>query len=369
MTDREAYIALNTVEGIGPITVRKLIDALGSVTAVFDADAALLRSVRGVGPESAKRLLGAVEQGYWRREIDEAEALGITILTPVDIRYPAALKEIHDPPLALYVQGELCDRDGHGVAMVGTRQPTHYGMEMARKFAFGLAKAGLTVVSGLARGIDTASHMGALTAKGRTIAVIGAGLKHIYPSENRELAAQIAENGAVISEFPLDRKPDKTTFPMRNRIVSGLTQATVVIEAGRKSGSIITATQAVAQGRTVFALPGRIDSYASQGTNALLKDGASVITGLDDILEHYEILRPVMAGAGPTGSVRSQVRPSLNQEENRLVDLITRGIGDVDRLIRESGLGPARVGALLVALELKRMIKLLPGRQIELVGS
>ena len=368
MTDREAYIALNLVEGVGPITVRKLIDALGGVTAVFGADEALLRSVRGVGPETAQRLLGAVNQEAWRREMDEAEALGITLVTPVDAHYPAALKEIHDPPLALYVQGQLCDRDVHGVAMVGTRRATHYGMEMARKLAFGVSKAGLTVVSGLARGIDTASHMGALTAKGRTIAVIGAGLKHIYPVENRELAGQIAESGAVISEFPLDRKPDKTTFPMRNRIVSGMTQATVVIEAGRKSGSVITANQAISQGRTVFALPGRIDSYASQGTNALIKDGASVITRLEDILEHYEILRPVMAAAGQLGSARPPTGALLNDEESRLVDLVSRGISDVDHLIRESGLGPARVGSLLVALELKRMIKLLPGRQIERVG-
>ena len=368
MTDREAYIALNTVEGIGPVTVRKLMEALGSVTAVFDADAALLRSVKGVGPETARRLTESVDHGCWQREIEQAEAMGITILTPVDGRYPSSLKTIHDPPLVLYVQGELQERDGQGVAMVGTRRPTHYGMEMARKLAFGVAKAGLTVVSGLARGIDTASHMGALTAKGRTVAVIGAGLQHIYPTENRELAAQIAENGAVVSEFPLGRLPDKTTFPMRNRIVSGMTQATVVIEAGHKSGSIITADQAAAQGRTVFALPGRIDSYASQGTNALLKDGASIVTRLEDILEHYEILRPVMTAAGEADLTTAQRRLSLSEEENRLVELVVRGIGQVDGLIRESGLGPARVGSLLVALELKRMIKLLPGRQVELVG-
>jgi DNA processing protein len=219
----------------------------------------------------------------------------------------------------------------------------------------------------LALGVDTAAHEAALRSRGRTVAVIGSGFDHVYPEENRALADEIASNGAVLSEFPFARKPDKTTFPMRNRIVSGMSAGVLVVEADFKSGAIITANQALAQGRTVFAVPGRIDSRRSAGTNALIKDGAYLVTGARDILEHFEMLLPKSSEVGENPVQSSRI--DLSDNEMVLVKVLENGEIGIDQLIRETGLPTAKVSSLLITLELKRVVRVLPGRKVELIEA
>src|SRR6185369_15777244 len=235
----------------------------------------------------------------WEKSVDlSAELKRIDdyhchVLTHEDPLYPPSLKEIYDPPIVLYVKGQMTDRDRNAVALVGSRQTTHYGTETARKLGYQLAYAGVTVVSGGARGIDTAAHQGALSARGRTIAVLGTGINIIFPTENAELFERIAANGAVITQFPFNRPADKQSFPIRNRIVAGMTLGTVVVEANATSGALITANMAVEAGRQIFAVPGRIDSPRSKGCHDLIKKGAKLCEGAEDVLSEFEYLFPV----------------------------------------------------------------------------
>lgn len=363
MNEREAYVALNMMEKVGPVGVRSLVEALGSAVEIFSAGRDSLRGAWGGGRDLADAILSQRDSVQWQDEMERAASSGIRILTQIDPEYPARLKEIHDPPLALYVKGGIESRDRHSVAVVGTRHPTHYGRDVAERLSGQLAAAGITVVSGLAEGIDTTAHRAALKAGGRTLAVIGSGMDHVYPVSNRDLADAIRENGAVISEFPLARQPDKTTFPIRNRIVSGLSLGVLVVEAGVKSGALITVQQAMEQGRTVMAVPGRIDIPTSQATNDLIKDGAKLVSCVEDILGEFECLIPVAEVRG-SGVVRKPA-PALSSDEHRLVEILDGGEQDVDSLIRLSGLGPASVNALLVGLEMKRCVRMLPGRMVE----
>jgi len=369
MTEREAYIALNMMEKIGPVSVRALVTSLGSASAIFDASDDVLRKSVGVGPALAASIVSQRDdiQDALSAELERAEGSDTHIITPLDSEYPAALQKIHDPPLALYMRGRLLPIDRHALAVVGTRRATHYGMDVTRNLSYQLAKAGVCVVSGLALGVDTAAHEAALHAGGRTIAVIGSGFDHVYPEENGELANKIAANGAVLSEFPFARQPDKTTFPMRNRIVSGMSAGVLVVEADFKSGAIITANQALSQGRTVFAVPGRIDSRRSAGTNALIKDGAYLVTGASDILEHFEMLLPKSFGSESQATQIRQV--ALSADEQTVVLALEKGEMGIDQLIRETGIATASVSSLLIALELKRVVRVLPGRKVELIET
>ena len=366
MNEREAYIALNMMERVGPVVVRSLAEALGSVSAVFEADEKHLQKARGVGPDLASAILSQRDGIDLQAELERAGEAGVRVITPLDEEYPAPLREIYDPPLALYVRGELLKRDRHAVAVVGTRRPTHYGRSVAEQFAMHLSVAGMTIVSGLALGVDTVAHGGALKAKGRTLAVLGGALDCLYPRENAGLAEQIAAQGVVMSEFPFGRRPDKTTFPMRNRIVSGLSMGVLVVEAGMKSGARITADQALEQGRSVFAVPGRIDSPASAGTNDLIKKGAKPVTCIEDVLQEFECLFKPGELAGSGGG---RLRVKLAPDEQQLVDLLADGEMDIDELIRGSGLNPARTGALVIGLEMKKIVRTLPGRIVELCNS
>jgi len=364
MHEREAYIALNGMERVGPVAVRSLVETLGSAAAIFEADAAALRQARGVGRELADAVLRGRERVDWRREVERAAEQEVGILTPVDEAYPAALREIHDPPLALYVYGSPAVGDRRAVAVVGTRRPTHYGRATAEDLSYRLGKLGFTIVSGLARGIDTAAHRGALKAGARTLAVLGGALDCLYPAENRGLAREIAGQGAVLSEFPFGRRPDKTTFPMRNRIVSGLTLGTVVVEAGPASGALITAAQALEQGRAVMAVPGRIDQPSSAGPHRLIRDGARLVECVDDILDELDCLLP---SAAATGRPPAAAAVPLSGEEQSLLEELEQGEQDVDVLIRATGLAAARVNALLMGLEMKKQVRMLPGRMVERV--
>jgi len=365
MNKRNAYIALNMMGKIGPVGVRSLCTALGSVEAIFDADESDLMRAQGVGQAQAQHICaqrGAID---WEAELARAEEFGARIVSFVDTDYPELLKQIHDPPLALYVKGRLESRDKHSIAIVGTRRPTLYGKACASSLAGQLAQAGFVVVSGLALGIDTAAHEGCLKASGRTLAVLGGALDCLTPTSNEGLAERIAASGAVLSEFSFGREPDKTTFPMRNRVVSGLSMGTLVVEAGCKSGALITASQAMEQGRSVFAVPGRIDTPGARGPHGLIRDGARLVQHVDDVLEEFEcLIRPC---AGERGRPEASKRPTLTDSEQLIVKILEEGEQNVDALIRRSAMTAAQVNCLLIGLEMKRVIKMMPGRMVELV--
>jgi DNA processing protein len=366
MTSREAYIALNMIDEVGPVRVRALLDRFGSPEAILAASRQDLMQVEGVGADVAGNITS------WRDHIDldaelaRIEKAGIRVVTREDADYPKNLREIYDPPLVLYVKGTLAGDDALAIAIVGSRRTTLYGQEMARKLAFQLARVGVTVVSGLARGIDTAAHKGALQAKGRTVAVIGCGIDLMYPAENKKLADEIiAKGGAVVTEFPFGVAPDRQNFPMRNRIISGWSMGVVVVEANLKSGALITVGQAAEQGRQVFAVPGRADSILSRGTNKLIKDGAKLTEDVEDILSEFEYLVPrETKKAEPAAAVAGGIKPALkfSELEQKLMAIIGDEEVAIDEIIRASGLTSAAVSSTLLALEMKRVVKQLPGK-------
>jgi DNA processing protein len=362
MNSREAMIALNMIEHVGPVRARSLLEHFGDAPQILAASKSALLRVRNIGEETAEAI------AHWEKSVDLAGELkritdfGCHVLISSDEHYPASLREIYDPPLVLYVKGELSAKDKNAVAMVGSRQTTHYGIETARKLAYQLAYTGVTVVSGGARGIDTAAHQGALSAKGRTVAVLGTGINLIFPPENLELFERIAASGAVITQFPFNRPADKQSFPIRNRIVAGMTLGTVVVEANMTSGSLITANFATEYGRQVFAVPGRIDSPRSKGCHDLIKKGAKLCEGAEDILSEFEYLFPASnrrASANETG-----VLPALELSENEKLayDALTPEESTIDEVIRKTGLPSSAVSVALFSLEMKRAVKQLPGK-------
>ena len=289
-----------------------------------------------------------------RRKLSAPGSIGAAIITKNDPSYPALLKQIHDPPMVLYVWGAL--RDSHAIGIVGTRKPSHYAAECAKKLAYQLAYSGVTIASGLARGIDTAAHQAALAARGRTIAVLGSGLDLLYPPENRELAEKIATSGAVITEFPMKTAADRQTFPMRNRIISGLSAGLLVVEAGAVSGALISATQAAEQGRSIYAVPGRIDHPGAIGSNRLIQQGAKLVTSAQDILDDFGLLFP---------KTPDLVRPATELNLTPAERSVRESIGDdetpIDAIISKCGLPTHEVSSTLLALEMRRLVKQLPG--------
>lgn len=371
MTEREALIAFNRVQGIGSVTAQQLMASLGSLAAVFEASEETLRQIPGIGVERAALLTQDLRRVSAEEELERAAKTGVTILTWDEEGYPTLLKEIADPPLVLYVAGEVATLDSPGIAIVGTRHPTMYGRETARRFAFQLAGAGYTIVSGLAEGVDTEAHAGALKAKGKTVAVLGGALDCLYPKSNTALAREIASGGgAVISEYPFGRQPDRQTFPMRNRIVSGLSRGVLVVEAPVNSGTLITAGQGMEQNRSVMAIPGRVDSAASRGCHALLKQGARLVTSPEEVIEEVQDLfigKSARIAAGLAKPLRKAApkedrpAPVLATEERAVMTNVEEGGTLVDVLIRKTGLPAGRVHALLVSLQIKRLVKLMPG--------
>jgi DNA processing protein len=284
------------------------------------------------------------------------------LLTIEDEAYPPSLREIHDPPFLLYIKGEILERDRHAVAVVGSRRATHYGRESARRLSFQLAHAGVTIISGLARGIDTAAHEAALAAGGRTIAVLGSGIGELYPPENAALAEKIAGSGAVVSEFPVLYLPDRQSFPLRNRIVSGMSDGILVVEAPSRSGALITANQAMDQGRNVYAVPGPIDRPTSAGCHRLIQDGAKLVTDGRDVLEDLEMLfsmEPASAGREETSS---PVLETLDGNERAVLNAIEGEETPIDTIMERSELATQVVSATLLRLEMKRLVKQLPGK-------
>lgn len=361
MTRTEAYLVLNLLPKIGPVRVRRLVEWFGGPVEALSALASDIKRVEGFGEELAQLVAGWEDRVDLSRELRRIGEEQITVLTQDDASYPKLLKQIYDPPLVLYVKGTLLPRDQHGIGIVGSRHATQYGLSTAKKLGFQLAYAGYSVISGLARGIDTAAHEGALASKGRTIAVIGSGLGKLYPPENKALAEKIAENGAVISEFPVDCPPDKQTFPMRNRIVSGWSCGIVVVEAPGRSGSLITAQQAVEQGRTVYAVPGNIDRPSSQGCNRLIQQGAKLILDGGDVLDDLMTLFPTEPQAPRVESVQPGVTLAL--DEAAVFEAIGSGEAHINEIAgRCTTLSGPAVSATLMKLEMKRVVKPLPGK-------
>jgi len=358
MNHREACIALNMIPQMGPVRMRRLLEAFGSAEKILLARAGQVAQVDGISDALARNI------AEWEKHADPAEEerkareMGAHIITAEDEEYPPLLREIHDPPIVLYVRGKITARDRNAVAVVGSRKASHYATECAKKLSFQMAYAGLTVVSGLARGIDTAAHQGALAAKGRTIAVIGAGLAQLYPPENAQLAERIAENGAVVSEFPIETKPDRQTFPIRNRIVTGMSFGVLVVEAGANSGALISANMAAEQGRTLYAVPGRIDQPTCLGSNRLIQQGAKLVTAAEDILDDLPMLfneRPALpASVAPVG---------LTGEQEKILAAIGADETSLESVITTSGLTAAVVSSTLLGLEIRRLVKQLPGKR------
>src|SRR5437868_12753308 len=320
MNATEACIALNMLPTIGPVRLRKLLEVFKEPQEILAAKRNELRKVEGIGNEVADQISNWESIVNLGAELDRIREFAATVITQESPSYPKSLREIHAPPIVLYVWGELQDRDLHAIGVIGARRTTHYGTECAKKLAYQIAYAGLTVVSGLARGIDSAAHQGALAAKGRTIAVIGSGLSKLYPPENQALAEKIRNgNGAIVSEFSMEIEPDRQTFPMRNRIISGWSHGILVVEAGANSGALITASQALDQGRAVYAVPGHINAPSAIGSNRLIQQGAKLVMDAGDVLDDLQILLPETK---PSPQAAARALPPLSDDERRVYNAI-----------------------------------------------
>jgi len=351
---------------VGPVRLRKLLEVFREPQRVLAVKRSELRQVEGIGNEVADQISNWESTVDLAAELKRVSDFGATVITQESRSYPKSLREIHAPPIVLYVWGEIAERDQHAIGIIGARRTTYYGTESAKKLAYQLAYAGLTVVSGLARGIDTAAHQGALAAKGRTIAVIGSGLSKLYPPENRALAEKIRDgHGAVVSEFSMEIEPDRQTFPMRNRIISGWSQGILVVEAGLNSGALITAAQALEQGRSVYAVPGHINAPSAMGSNRLIQQGAKLVMDASDILDDLQILLPE---GRPLPKAAARELPPLSAEERRVFDAIEATETAIDKIAAGSGLPSASVSSTLLQLELKRLVKQLPGKYFVKLG-
>jgi DNA processing protein len=361
--DLLAALRLNAVPGVGPRLQALLLERFETPQRVLEATGRELLEVDGIGPKLSVAITQARQGDFAESELARCRELGIDILERGGERYPTALIDICDPPLLLYRRGELRPVDELAFAIVGTRHATHYGRQQAEKFAAGLARAGFTIISGLARGIDAAAHRGALAAGGRTIAVCATGLNQIYPPEHAGLANEVAASGALLSESPLDRGPLRGLFPQRNRIISGLCRGVLIVEASRKSGSLHTARHAQEQGREVFAIPGQIDNPECHGCLDLLRDGVTLVRSIDDILEELGPLPTPVA----TANAEVMLTPrelTLNEQEQQVLRVIETSPQLVDDVLARLDLEPSRVLATLTALEMRRLIRRLPGGYI-----
>src|SRR5438477_2828757 len=346
MNATEASIALNMLPTGGPVRLRKLLEVFEEPQQILAAKRSELRKVEGIGNEVADQISNWESTIDLPAELQRIRDFGATVITQQWPSYPRSLREIHAPPIVLYVWGELLDRDHHAIGVIGARRTTHYGTESAKKLAYQLAYAGLTVISGLARGIDTAAHQGALAAKGRTIAVIGSGLAKLYPPENGPLAGKIRSgNGAIVSEFSMDIEPDRQTFPMRNRIISGWSHGILVVEAGINSGALITVSQAIEQGRSVYAVPGHINAPTAHGSNRLIQQGAKLVMDASDILDDLQILLPEKEKI-PIAPGRAL--PELSPNERRIYNAINPTETPIDQIASKCDLPRATVSSTLL---------------------
>ena len=353
------WLAWNKISDIGPKRFYKLLEFFGSTDAAWKAKSGEISKILNLSPKISSRLFEEKNNIIPEREVDLIHKNKVNVLTIEDALYPENLKTIHYPPPVLYFKGTILESDKNSISIVGSRKATYYGKMVAEKISKDLALAGLTIISGMARGIDTAAHKGALSVSGRTIAVLGCGIDHIYPPENRRLAQEIQESGAVISEFSLSTLPERQNFPRRNRVISGLSLGTVVVEAAEKSGALITADFALEQGREVFAIPGNINSPLSNGSHNLIKQGAKLVENYQDILEEIHIVLPQKTAE------KEMVKENtfLTEEEKIIYQVITKEPTQIDDIIGVSKLSAGKVSEVLLNLELKDLIKEIEGKR------
>ena len=356
----EAAMRLHLVPGIGPVTHGELVRVFGSPEGVLKASPADIRNVPGVGPKLVLQLSLAKESTGVQSQLELCRQNDIQIITRSDSNYPKPLAEIYDPPNLLFCRGELLDIDQVAIAIVGTRHASNYGRAIATRLATGLAMAGFTIVSGLARGIDAAAHRAALAAGGRTVAVLGGGLLKMYPPEHVQLAKEIEKSGAVLSESLPMQPPKSGSFPRRNRIVTGLCLGVIVVEAGERSGALISARMAMEQGREVFAVPGRVDSRMSRGCHRLISDGAKLVESIDDVLEELGPLANP-ARIDPETSIRHPAEMKLSDQETNVLRAIGTEKTEFDAVVVVTGLPPARVLATISVLEVRRLVRRVTG--------
>lgn len=369
--DVEKWLKLIRADGVGPVGFGKLIEHFGSADRVMGASVSELAKVDGIGFKTAERIAVTRNKFDAARELSRAAKLGVWLLTSEDKRFPPVLKRIYDPPPVLYVRGDLTREDNLAMAIVGSRGCSYYGREQSSRFAHVLASSGFTICSGMARGIDTAAHLGALAAEGRTIAVMGCGLAKMYPPENIRLSEQISESGACISELPLDFEPLSQNFPPRNRIIAGLSLGTIVVEAALRSGALITARMALEYNREVMAVPGKIDSPVSGGTHKLLKEGARLIDCVEDIMDAMGYIGKELqshvseATAKATEKVEMPLFDAaelkMSGDERTIHDNLDKDPKHLEEIIAATQLQPGSVSASLISLRLKGLIKQLPG--------
>lgn len=368
--DLAFWVALTRLQDIGPVRARRLLARFHSPRRVFEAGLSELADVDDIGQNRALSVKQFNEWAAVERELEMTGQLGVRVIAYGDREYPGPLRHIEDSPLVLFAKGALADEDRYALAIVGSRIMSDYGRRMAERFAADLAGLGITVVSGMARGIDTTAHWGALRAGGRSIAVLGCGIDRPYPPENRHLFEQLAQSGSVVTEFPLGTPPHRENFPKRNRLISGISLGVLVVEAALDSGSLITANHALEQGREVFAVPGAITAKYSEGTNALIKRGAKLVQRVEDILEELsgplaglpEVLTGLQGGVMPAGRGGLEI----SEEERSICNALGTEPKHIDTIARETGTTPSRLSSILLSLEIKGIVRQTEGTRFSL---
>ncbi|MHC4116634.1 MAG: DNA-processing protein DprA [Planctomycetota bacterium] len=370
-TGIESWLKLIRADGVGPAIFGKLMKRFGSVERILGASVSELAKANGLGFKTAERIAATRDKFDPAPELELAQRLGVWIVNLEDERYPPVLRRIYDPPPVLYIKGSLIREDNLGLSIVGSRQCSTYGREQSSRFAHFLGAAGFTICSGMARGIDTAAHQGALSAGGRTIAVQGCGLAGVFPPENKKLFEMISESGACVSELPLRYEPLRVNFPPRNRIIAGLSLGTIVIEAAHRSGALITARAALDYDREVMAVPGRIDSPLNRGAHQLIKQGARLIESVEDVTEALGQIGEQLAGHASAAAANAAERAAktlfdasqlkLSDAERKIYDCLSRDPLHVEQIITQTNLAPGVVNATLISMRLKGLIKQLPG--------
>ncbi len=369
--DIEKWLKLIRADNVGPTTFAKLIKHFGSADRALGASVSELAKINGVGFKTAEQIAGTRNKFDETAELELAEKLGVWIINLDDERYPPVLKQIYDPPPVLYIKGTLTSSDNLCIAIVGSRRCSLYGQEQSSRLAYLLSSAGFTICSGMARGIDTAAHQGALSAGGRTIAVQGCGLANIFPPENKKLFELISESGACISELPLRYEPLSENFPSRNRIIAGLSLGTIVVEAGLYSGALITARAELENNREVMAVPGKIDSPLSKGAHQLIKQGAKLIESVEDVMEALGYIGEQLQSHVSTAAVKASERIetplfdvsqlNISEAEKTIYDCLSKEPLHIEQLIAGTKLTAGSISAGLISLRLKGLIKQLPG--------
>jgi len=367
MDELKYWIALKMVSGVGEVLFKNLISKFHTPKSVFEADPFELQEVEGIGEKTIRAIKNFSEWNKAEKEVSKIEKSGFKLVLLNDSNYPKNLFNTYNPPPFLYVKGDILPEDDVAIAIVGTRFPDRYGRFVTEELTVELAVRGVTIVSGMARGIDSIAHTGALKRGGRTIAVLGSGLDIIYPPENKKLYEYISNQGAVISELPLGTAPDSLNFPKRNRVISGLSLGVAVIQASDKSGSLITASFALEQNREVFAVPGNIGNRLSRGTNKLIKQGAKLVESVEDILIEIGALRKLGQEQSLDKSI-SSTSNKLSEDERLIYSVLKDGPLHVDEIIKLTGLDPARALSALLSLEIGDLLIQLPGKIFKIKG-